>query len=140
MTIGSEEPGDPRLPDEAQRPLARLREGLNRRCYPGQAWPRRRHIAAWKWVAAAAAVVALAAGVCFLKDAVRPAPQPVAVAAAEPVAQEPFLVTIPLSSGLDPWMGGGMPNETLAVTVLVDPNPNTKTVAPAGGEPFIQYW
>jgi len=111
---------DAEPPEALRAAVGALRAGLDRQGYPGEAWPtavRRRRVMLWKGAALAAAAVVFLVAAILVGSGVGPGPHPAAdrATAGESLA----LVQMPLSSSLDPCMGGGMPNESLTLPVLV---------------------
>ena len=111
---------DAEPPEALRTAIGVLRAGLDRQTYPGEAWPtavRRRRTMLWKGAALAAAAAIFLVAAIFMAGSVGPGlhPAPDRATAGESLV----LVQMPLSSSLDPCMGGGMPNESLSLPMVV---------------------
>lgn len=111
---------DAEPPEALRAAIGALRAGLGRQGYPGEAWPaavRRRRVLLWKGTSLAAAAVVFLVAAILVADGVGTKSR---LKGARPAVVESLtLVQVPLSSSLDPCMGGGMPNESLTLPMVV---------------------
>jgi hypothetical protein len=120
VSIDPKNPIDAEPPEALRAAIGALRANLDRQSYPGEAWAsavRRRRAMLWRGAGLAAAAAVFLVAALLVADGLGtrsrlPTTRP-------PAADSLTLVQVPLSSSLDPCLGGGMPNESLTLPMVV---------------------